>query len=167
VSCFDSVLDIEPENSDALYNKANALATLGQHEQAIPLFDKALYIEPANVEVLNSKAMTLHAICQYEEAISCFDNILSIQKENSGIMYRKAKTVIKQGNILDSINILKKVVQIDPIYKEIIKKEMEFSSLRDNPLFKEIIQEKIEFDRRDEVNLQRSANKTKILEYKF
>jgi tetratricopeptide (TPR) repeat protein len=167
VSCFDSVLDIEPENSDALYNKANSLATLGQHEQAIPLFDKALNVEPANVEILNSKAMTLHAICQYEEAISCFDDILAIQKENPEIMYRKTKTVIKQGNILDSINILRRIVEIDPIYREIIKKEMEFSSLRDNPLFKEIIQGKAKFGRPDEEHFQKSNTETKILENKF
>jgi len=126
-----------------------------------------LNVEPANVEILNSKAMTLHAICQYEEAISCFDDILAIQKENPEIMYRKTKTVIKQGKILDSINILRRIVEIDPIYKEIIKKEMEFSSLRDNPLFKEIIQGKTKFGRPDEDHFQRSNTETKILENKF
>ncbi len=94
-------------------------------------------------------------------------DILSIQKENPEIMYRKAKTMIKQGKILDSINILKIVVEIDPIYKEIIKKEMEFSSLRDNPLFKEIIKGKTEFNSHDEEHFQKSTSKTKILENKF
>ena len=111
--------------------------------------------------------MTLHAICQYEDAISCFDSILSVQKDNPQILYKKAITVLKQGNVLGSINILRRIVEIDPVYKEIIKKEIEFNRLKENPLFKETIKEKTEFDKIDEDQFNISSNKTTIIEHKL
>jgi hypothetical protein len=89
-----------------------------------------------------------------------------MNKENSDVLYKKAKTVLLQGNIFDSLSILRRVVELDPIYKEIIKKEMLFNRLIDNPLFKEIIRGKTEFDRLDEEPFNRIFNKTKIIENK-
>jgi len=83
-------------------------------------------------------------------------------------LYKKAKTVLMQGNIFDSLSILRKVIELEPIYKEIIKKEILFSRLRDNPLFKEIIRGKTEFDKlNDEKPFYGFVNKTKIIENNF
>jgi hypothetical protein len=73
-----------------------------------------------------------------------------------------------QGNILDSLSILRKVIELEPIYREIIKKEILFNRLRDNLLFKDIIRGKTEFDKLDdEKPFYGFVNKTKIIENKF
>jgi len=148
--CFDGVLDIEPENSDALFQKALSLVILGKHQEAIPLFDKALFNDPANVEILYNKGLALHVICQYENAITCYDQILTVDRNNTKTLYSKSKTILMQGKILDSLNILRKIVDQEPIYKEIIKKDKDFDRLKDNQLFKVILKARTEFDKLNE-----------------
>jgi len=91
-----------------------------------------------------------------------------MDKENTEVLYKKAKTVLMQGNILDSLSILRKVIELEPIYREIIKKEILFYRLRDNLLFKDIIRGKTEFDKLDdEKPFYGIENKTKFIENKF
>ena len=54
-----------------------------------------------------------------------------------------------QGKIPDSLNLLRKIIEKESIYKEIIKKDKDFDRLKDNQLFKELFREKSEFDKLD------------------
>ena len=114
------------------------------------LFDKSLKNDPANVEKLYNKAKSLQETSQYDEANVVFDSIISIDKDNVDALYGKAKTVLLQGKILDSLNMLQKVIDRDPIYKEIIRKDKEFERLQGNQLFSDIIKPKKEFDAIDD-----------------
>ena len=62
-----------------------------------------------------------------------------------------------QGKILDSLNILRKIIDQEPIYKEIIKKDNDFDRLKDNHLFKDIIKDKTEFDKLNEKQIFNKA----------
>jgi hypothetical protein len=55
-----------------------------------------------------------------------------------------------QGKILDSLNILRKIIDQEPIYKEIIKKDKDFDRVQDNQLFKVILKDRTEFDKLNE-----------------
>jgi len=46
ISYFDQVLEIEPNNLDALYNKGNNLSQLEKFEEAIPYYVKVLNLDP-------------------------------------------------------------------------------------------------------------------------
>jgi len=46
ISYFDRVLEIEPNNIDALYNKGNNLSQLEKFEEAIPYYVKVLNLDP-------------------------------------------------------------------------------------------------------------------------
>ena len=65
VEYYTKVLEIDPENFDAWFNKGLALVDLGRYSEAIECFDKALEIEPGNTAVQMSREI---AICKYEES---------------------------------------------------------------------------------------------------
>jgi tetratricopeptide (TPR) repeat protein len=46
ISQFNKILKIDPENVDALYNKANTLSKTGKFRQAIPLYQQVLKLDP-------------------------------------------------------------------------------------------------------------------------
>ena len=43
---FNQIIEIDPQNVDALYSKANTLSTTGKFRQAIPLYDQVLKLDP-------------------------------------------------------------------------------------------------------------------------
>ena len=43
---FDKALQIDPNDTDALNSKGDALINLGKYDEAIQYFDKALQVDP-------------------------------------------------------------------------------------------------------------------------
>ena len=67
---FDKALEIDPDDIDALFNKAYELGNLGRSEEAIINYDKVLEINPLDIDALNNKGFELATLGRYEEAIS-------------------------------------------------------------------------------------------------
>ena len=43
---FDKVLEVDPKDPVALYNKGVMLSTLGRYQEAMTWYDKALAVDP-------------------------------------------------------------------------------------------------------------------------
>ena len=54
---YDKAIEINPQNADAHYNKAQALSTLQRYEEALPYYDKAIELDSENVDALYKKVM--------------------------------------------------------------------------------------------------------------
>jgi predicted O-linked N-acetylglucosamine transferase (SPINDLY family) len=72
-------LALKPDFVDALYNRGNALRTLGLPAQALASFDQALAIQPEHIEALNNRGSTLQQLKRPVEALASFDQALAIQ----------------------------------------------------------------------------------------
>jgi tetratricopeptide (TPR) repeat protein len=59
VTYFDRVLEIESNNTLAMYFKALALDKLGKYSEAITVRDNLLVIDPNDIETLDGKALDL------------------------------------------------------------------------------------------------------------
>jgi len=59
ISYCDKALEIDPNNIDALNNKAMALSDLGRYEEAISSYDRALEIDPNDGNALHNKGIAL------------------------------------------------------------------------------------------------------------
>ena len=70
---YDSVIQKDPQNINALINKAVTLQGLDKVNQAIRLYDKALKINPNNIDALINKGSALHTLEKYIEAIMYYD----------------------------------------------------------------------------------------------
>jgi tetratricopeptide (TPR) repeat protein len=70
------VLAAQPNYAEAWFNRANVLARLGRHTEAIVSFDRARALAPGNADVLINRGNALAALAQHEAAIASFDEAL-------------------------------------------------------------------------------------------
>ena len=98
VECFDKAIALDSKFEPAWYGKAQALAKLGKHEEALKCCDKAIALLPADAKDHDRddngyyiadrwcrKADALAALGRDKEALKCYDEIIEMK-------YRMRKT---------------------------------------------------------------------------
>jgi len=136
---FNKVLELIPNHIDALIKKGNIFGKFGKYADAISVYDKVIKIEPQNVLALINKGLALHYLAQYDKAIMCFDKVLKIRPDNTTALYNKASSLIKQGKVESSFEILRHTIKIDHSFKYKAKFDVDFEHVKTNNDFKKII----------------------------
>jgi len=114
LSYFDRVLQIEPDNLQALNAKGVIFAKLGKYDDALSYFDRILEIEPDNVEVLNNKIALLADRGKLEDATQNIDKILEIEPDNVEGLYLKGYLHLKMAEYEKALSYINRVLQIEP-----------------------------------------------------
>ncbi len=83
IQYYDLVLDIDPENIQALNNKGIILWANKKYKLAIELFDNVLELDKKNEEAMINKAASLNKLGEKEAAIDIYDDLIKINKKNS------------------------------------------------------------------------------------
>ena len=78
---FDKALELEPNNVEALYQKANALSKLEKYDEGIEYYEKVLNIEPENQNAAISLHNALVSIANYK--FGYLDGVLEITVHDS------------------------------------------------------------------------------------
>jgi tetratricopeptide (TPR) repeat protein len=81
--CFDTALDIQPDNPDALIKKAAALEKLGQIEKALTCYDRAIDLGDSTTTALLQKGGMLNRLARYDEALQCYERALQTQEKKA------------------------------------------------------------------------------------
>ena len=79
---FDQILEIDPDNVQALNHKGTTLVKMEEFENSLKYFDKALELQPNNTKILKNKAIALTDLMEYEYAISIYETVLEINPNN-------------------------------------------------------------------------------------
>ena len=91
---LDSILELDPNQLDALTNKGGVLIELEKYEAAIEYLDRALEINPNHIQTLNNKAIALFRLGSYEDSLSIYYE-LSILAPNNEIIVNNASFLIE------------------------------------------------------------------------
>jgi tetratricopeptide (TPR) repeat protein len=83
LQCFDTALDIQPDNPDALIKKAAVLEKLGQVEKAITCYDRAINLGDSSTTALLQKGGMLNRLARYDEALQCYERALQTQEKKA------------------------------------------------------------------------------------
>ena len=86
---FSQVLEIEPDNAAAWYNKGRALACLDRFDEAVSCYDEALKRDPEDSDAWLNKGIALQNIGKHTEALSCFRIVLKATPEDGEAWYCK------------------------------------------------------------------------------
>ena len=121
---LDKLLELEPQNVDALFKKGESLAVYYDRlDEAVSYFDKVLEIDPDNVNALFNKGEALFQYDKYEDAISWYDKALKEDPNHIGSLSSKGYALAKLGNFEQSHYYLNKAFEIDPTNVDVLYKK--------------------------------------------
>jgi tetratricopeptide (TPR) repeat protein len=76
-----------------LNNKANALASLKEYNEALKCSDKAIGIDPDNANVWGTRGYVFEGLGKYEESLACSDKSIKIDPNNANVWNNKANVL--------------------------------------------------------------------------
>src|SRR5262249_27115701 len=82
LASFEAALALQPDNTDALHNRGNALLALAKYEDAVASYDRALALAPQRVDTLHNRGQALIILRRYEEAIAAFEAVIALEPSN-------------------------------------------------------------------------------------
>ena len=98
IEICDEILEISPNNTDALLMKGIALSNLERHKQSMKELYKVLENDPQNIRAMLGLGVGFGNYGEYKEAQKYFDNAYTISPENHVIInYKKfAENIVKK-----------------------------------------------------------------------
>jgi hypothetical protein len=85
--------------SDAFFNQANVLQTLGRLEEAIAGYDQAIRIKPDLAEAYANRGVALVALTRLPEALASFDNAIALKSDYAEAYFGRAVTRLMGGDL--------------------------------------------------------------------
>jgi tetratricopeptide (TPR) repeat protein len=101
INCFDKVIKLNPNNSNAYNNKGSALFELGWDEEASRCIYKSLELNPENTNALNNRGRILAHSEKYQQAIDYYNKVLKIDKSHTQVLNNKGIALAHLANLTD------------------------------------------------------------------
>ncbi|MGB8217344.1 MAG: SNF2-related protein [Candidatus Methanoperedens sp.] len=128
---YDKILETNPRDTIAWYEKGKVLEDLGKYEEAIKCYDGLLNINSRNKIAWHEKGNILDKLGRFEEANKCYDEAsdinwklwhlkglydkaLKIKPKNVNIWHDKADAFVKMNGFDDAIECYNKIIEISP-----------------------------------------------------
>lgn len=108
-------------------------------EKALIYTDLTVNEKQLDAEFWCNKGVAFFKLKKYENSKECFTNALEMKEDDPKILYDQAKCELFLGNEEKSMNILEKSCNLDPISKEKLRVDNDFSQLSNNKKFRSIL----------------------------
>lgn len=122
IKIYDKILDLDPNNIQALSKKGAILMLLSNGTEGINFIDKALEVDPNYASALVNKGIWIGMNGDEEKAIEYFDRALQIDPEDLNALFNKSNA-LKSIDLEKSLNILNEILTIDPTNKRAISEK--------------------------------------------
>lgn len=86
INCFENVIKLDKNNSEAYYEIGNALYYLSRYFEAIENFNKAIELNSNDVDFHLNKGECLNALNKHAEALRCFDKAYTLDPDNLDVI---------------------------------------------------------------------------------
>jgi tetratricopeptide (TPR) repeat protein len=83
LDCYQEVLSIDSESTDALVKKGKALESLRRMEEAIESYDRALMVDGSLTIAHLGKGGVLNRMERYSEALECYERAMQSQQKTA------------------------------------------------------------------------------------
>jgi len=119
--------------------KVDHMKEARKFEKALIYTDLAVNEKPLDDEFWYDKGIAFFKLKKYENAKECFTNALEVKGDNPKIVYEQVKCELFLGNEEKSLDMLKKVCDLDPNSREKLRVDNDFSQLSNNKEFRIIL----------------------------
>ncbi len=111
---YRQVLQVEPDNADALHLLGVIANQLGQNEIAIGLIEKAINVNQAIPLYHNNAGNVYRALIKPDEAIACYRRALSLNPDYFEALNNLGSVLAEQGKLDEAIACYHRAVSLDP-----------------------------------------------------
>lgn len=115
---YDKAIDINPQFSEAWYNKGGSLTDLKIYEDAIESYNSAINISPNYSEAWNNKGHVLGKLGRHEDAIAAYDRTTNINPKHSNAWYNRGNALNNLGKYEKAIESYDIAIDINPQHAE-------------------------------------------------
>ncbi len=135
---YKILTEIEPEDIAGWQGMGLCYSWLGDNKNAIVCNKKAIEIQPRNYMILANLGSNLNNVGQYEEALLHLNQSIDINDKYYYSYYCKACVFSLTNHLKEAINMIKKVLELEPSQFEHLKNEPDFENIRNSDAFKQI-----------------------------
>lgn len=114
IELYKNVLEIEPNNFNALNNMAVSHINLNEYTEAIDALNKAIKINPNYLQAIANRAKAYNSLDKFEEALSDLDSAAKIDPTFEYIYSIKGNILTKQGKFEEAEVELNNSIQLNP-----------------------------------------------------
>ena len=107
-------LQINPDDSDVLYDLGNAFAQRGDWDNAISSYRHALQVTPNQADILNNLGFALAAKKQFADAVVCFEAALKLDPDSADAHNNLATVLFIQKNFDEAVRHFREALRITP-----------------------------------------------------
>ncbi len=140
IHTFDLALRIDPSYVDAWIKKGYCKFHMDEFAQAVASYDNALQVDLNNAEAWNMKGLAYYKMKNYEKAIECCEKAIDINPNEGMAWYNKACYSCLTGKIDESLDSLKRAIEIEISYAKKAVKDKDFENARGEMVFRRIIE---------------------------
>jgi len=83
LACFEEVLAVEPNNTEALIKRGQALEKLRRTQEAIESYDRVIAADSSLTVAYLYKGGVFNRLEQFDKALECYEQALHVQ-DNKG-----------------------------------------------------------------------------------
>jgi len=114
ISNYDKAIEIEPNNPNYYYYRAQTNVNLGQYNEAIVDYDRVIKLKPDNPLYYFGRAQAKVELEQYEEAIADYDKAIDLSPDLSNYYYFRARAKEELGQYDEVIADYSEALHIEP-----------------------------------------------------
>lgn len=137
---FEQALRIDPKNVETLLKLGYARFHLDQHSEAMKVYDRILDIDVTNSEAWNLKGLVFYEQKNYSKALDCVDKAIESDPTYGMAWYNKACFLSLLNEIPESLESLKRSIEIDVKNARKAVRDKDFVNVRVEDGFKRIIE---------------------------
>jgi len=137
---FEKVLRIDPDNVDALLKLGYTQFHLDDYANALRIYDKILDIDVTNAEAWNLKSLVHYEQKQYAKALDSAEKSIESEPTYGMAHYNKACFLSLLYQIPESLESLKRAIEIDVANARKAVRDRDFINVRIEEGFKRIIE---------------------------
>ena len=137
---FEQALRIDPNSVETLLKLGYALFHLEDHTEALKVYDRILDIDVTNSEAWNLKALVHYEQKNYSKALDGVEKAIESDPTYGMAWYNKACFLSLINQIPESIEALKRSIEIDVKNARKAVKDIDFVNLRVEEGFRRIIE---------------------------